>query len=139
MARRKITTIRLDPEDERALARAKVDGVAAAELIRRGLRVVGSQYYREGKPAALAGADPDTEALRAWHREREAFQRLSARTLATHYGRWVAVLGGRIVATDADLEVVARRARGIARGRPFFAGHVGAEPEIVEMSGFEVA
>ena len=138
MARRKITTIRLDPEDERALARARADGIAAAELIRRGLRLVGGQYYRDRRSPALAGADPDTEALRAWYREREAFRRLSARTLATHSGRWVAVLGGRVVASDADLEALARRARAIARGRPFFAGRVGAEPEVVEMSGFEI-
>jgi hypothetical protein len=46
MASKRITTIRLDPEDLRALARARKEGVSSSELIRRGLRVVGARYYR---------------------------------------------------------------------------------------------
>lgn len=139
MARRKITTIRLDPEDERALKRARRDGVAASELIRRGLRVVAGSYYQGRSGGALAGADPETRSLRAWQREREAFGHLTARTLEPHRGRWVAVLGGRVVASHDDLDTLSRRARALGRGRPFFVGRAGAEPEVVEMSGFEVA
>ena len=40
-------TVRLDPEDIRALARARKDGVSASHLIRKGLRVVGARYYRK--------------------------------------------------------------------------------------------
>ena len=45
MASKRLTTIRLDPEDLRALARARKDGVSSSELIRRGLRVVAARYY----------------------------------------------------------------------------------------------
>jgi hypothetical protein len=46
MARKLSTTVRLDPEDVEALARARADGVPASDLIRRGLRVVAARYYR---------------------------------------------------------------------------------------------
>jgi Ribbon-helix-helix protein, copG family len=46
MASKRVTTIRLDPEDLRALSRARKDGISSSELIRRGLRVVGARYYR---------------------------------------------------------------------------------------------
>jgi hypothetical protein len=51
MSRRKTTTtVRLDPEDADALARARADGISSAELIRRGLRVVAAKYYRGRRP-----------------------------------------------------------------------------------------
>ena len=46
MARKLTTTVRLDREDVMALARARKDGLAAADLIRKGLRVVAARYYR---------------------------------------------------------------------------------------------
>ena len=50
MARKLTTTVRLDPEDAEALARASADGLSASELIRRGPRVVASRYYRKRRP-----------------------------------------------------------------------------------------
>jgi hypothetical protein len=50
MASKRVTTIRLGPEDVRALARARKEGVSAAELIRRGLRVVAAKYYGRRRP-----------------------------------------------------------------------------------------
>jgi len=50
MARKLSTTVRLDPEDAAALARARADGHSASELIRRGLRVVAARYYRGRRP-----------------------------------------------------------------------------------------
>jgi Arc/MetJ-type ribon-helix-helix transcriptional regulator len=47
MASKRSTTIRLDPEDLRALLRARKDGVSSSELIRRGLRLVAARYYRK--------------------------------------------------------------------------------------------
>jgi len=46
MARKLTTTVRLDPEDAEALARARKDGLSSSDLIRKGLRVVASRYYR---------------------------------------------------------------------------------------------
>lgn len=50
MASKSSTTVRLDPEDVRALARARRDGLNMSELIRRGLRVVAAKYYRGKRP-----------------------------------------------------------------------------------------
>jgi len=50
MARKLTTTVRLDREDAEALARARKDGFAASDLIRRGLRVVAARYYRRRRP-----------------------------------------------------------------------------------------
>jgi hypothetical protein len=63
MARKITTTVRLDAEDARAPARARRDGQSGSELIRRGLRLVASQYYKNGKrrpPATglIVSADP---------------------------------------------------------------------------------
>lgn len=44
------TTVRLDPEDARALKRARRDGIRAADLIRKGLRVVAARYYGKQRP-----------------------------------------------------------------------------------------
>jgi Arc/MetJ-type ribon-helix-helix transcriptional regulator len=50
MARKLTTTVRLDPEDAEALARAREDGLSSSDLIRKGLRVVASRYYRNRRP-----------------------------------------------------------------------------------------
>ncbi len=50
MARKLTTTVRLDREDAEALARARKDGLAASDLIRKGLRVVAARYYRNRRP-----------------------------------------------------------------------------------------
>lgn len=50
MAHKISTTVRLDEEDVEALAKARADGVSSSDLIRRGLRVVGSRYYRNKRP-----------------------------------------------------------------------------------------
>lgn len=46
MARLISTTVRLDEEDVRALQRARAAGHSASELVRKGLRVVASRYYK---------------------------------------------------------------------------------------------
>jgi hypothetical protein len=42
--RKIVKTIRLDPEDARALKRAEADGVSSSDLVRRGLRIVAAHY-----------------------------------------------------------------------------------------------
>jgi hypothetical protein len=46
MAHKLATTVRLDPEDAEALARARADGWSASDVIRRGIRIVAAKYYR---------------------------------------------------------------------------------------------
>ena len=50
MARLISTTVRLAKEDLAALKRARAAGFSASELIRKGLRVVASRYYRGRRP-----------------------------------------------------------------------------------------
>ncbi len=50
MAQKITTTVRLDPEDAAALARARKDGHDASKLIRRGLRIVAARYYDGRRP-----------------------------------------------------------------------------------------
>jgi hypothetical protein len=50
MARKRTTTVRLDPEDAEALERARADGLKTSELVREGLRVVAAKYYRRKRP-----------------------------------------------------------------------------------------
>lgn len=70
MASKHTTTVRLDPEDVEALERARKDGHSASELIRRGLRLVASRYYRQRRPPStglFVSSDPklgDEEELR---------------------------------------------------------------------------
>ena len=45
MDRRVRRTIRLDPDDARALERAEADGLSASDLVRQGLRIVAAHYY----------------------------------------------------------------------------------------------
>ena len=50
MARLISTTVRLHEEDVRALKRARAAGHSASELVRKGLRVVASRYYKHRRP-----------------------------------------------------------------------------------------
>lgn len=50
MARKLTITVRLDREDVMALARARKDGFAAADILRKGLRLVAARYYRNRRP-----------------------------------------------------------------------------------------
>ena len=53
MATKLVTTVRLDPEDAAALKKARKDGFTASDLIRKGLRVVASRYYRNRRPPSI--------------------------------------------------------------------------------------
>jgi hypothetical protein len=47
MSRKLTTTVRLDPEDAEALAKARETGLSASDLFRKGLRIVASKYYEK--------------------------------------------------------------------------------------------
>ena len=46
MPRKTAKTVRLEPEDVKALKRAEKDGVSSSELVRRSLRIAAARYYR---------------------------------------------------------------------------------------------
>lgn len=50
MAAKFSTTVRLDPADAKALARARKDGLSSSDLIRKGLRIVAAKYYSGRRP-----------------------------------------------------------------------------------------
>ena len=63
MSRKVVKSIRLEPEDARALRRAEADGLSASELVRRGLRIVAAHYYgsrrrRPPRVRLLVSTDP---------------------------------------------------------------------------------
>ena len=47
------TTIRLSEEDVRALELARAAGHSASDLVRKGLRVVASRYYKGRRPPSI--------------------------------------------------------------------------------------
>jgi hypothetical protein len=53
MAVKHTTTVRLDPEDVKALQRARRDGHRASDLMRRGLRIVAARYYGKRRPPSI--------------------------------------------------------------------------------------
>jgi len=63
MASKRVTTIRLDPDDLRALSRARKDGISSSELIRRGLRLVAARYYQKRRrpPTTRVFSSVDTK------------------------------------------------------------------------------
>lgn len=50
MARLISTTVRLDQEDVLALKKARAAGHSASDLVRKGLRIVASRYYKGRRP-----------------------------------------------------------------------------------------
>jgi hypothetical protein len=62
MPRKAAKTVRLDPEDVKALERAEADGVSSSELVRRSLRIAAARYYprarRPPKITLLVSTDP---------------------------------------------------------------------------------
>lgn len=45
MSRKLTTTVRVDPENAEALAKAREAGLSASDLLRKGLRIAASSYY----------------------------------------------------------------------------------------------
>ncbi len=133
MARHRLTTIRLNEDDTAALERARADGISASALVRQGLRVVGARYYR-----VRSRSDVSSTYRRGFLRERAAFERLPKSSVARHRGQWVAVQGGRIADFDDDVDLLRERMWRRSKGRPFFIGQPGHEPEVIDMPGFEL-
>ena len=116
----------------------------APQLVQRaasGERIVITRY---GKPHAVLGPVIDAHEpghrlrMKAWQREREAFERLGRTTQRRFAGRYVAVCAGRVVDSDADHQCLFERAWKRLRGRTFFIGRVGAAAPTVEMPGFVI-
>lgn len=138
MAPRKLTTIRLDPADAAALARARADGLSASELVRRGLRLVAAAYYDAAitvEPCEKARENPH---FAPWLREKAAFHRLERRLASSHRGRWVAVHRGKMIDEDDDEDVLIARVSDRLGSAPFFIGRIGVALEVVDMPGFIV-
>ena len=118
----------------------KRDAPKLVERAAGGERILITRY---GKPRAQLGpldegGPAESERARAWAAERRAFERLVPDLERRYLGKWVAVLGGRVVATNADPDRLYERMWRTHRGRAFFIGRVGGPP-LVDMPGFEIA
>ncbi len=116
----------------------------APKLVERaaaGERIVITRY---GKPVAALGPAGDEATaegrprLRAWERERKRFDEMLPALLDKHRGEYVAISGGKLVATGADAEVAYRRARRRVKDATIFVGRVGEPPPVVDMPGFSI-
>jgi prevent-host-death family protein len=123
----------------------------APALVRRAASGESIVITRYGRPEAVLGpvrgaeqagraAAGGTNSARmdAWRNEQRAFERLLPRIVRRYRGRYVAVLGGRVVDTDQDHDALFERVWRKHGLRAFYIGRVGAAPAIVEMPGFEV-
>src|SRR5262245_23614928 len=87
----------------------------APRLVRRAARGEEILITRYGKPAALLGPAPAgsvsaaTPRVQAWQAEKRAFKKLLPKLRKRYERRWVAVLGGRVVAVGADPEALFQR------------------------------
>lgn len=63
MAPKAPKTVKLEPKDAKALARAQADGLSSSELIHRGLRIVAARYYSKStkppKTKLFVSTDPN--------------------------------------------------------------------------------
>lgn len=122
----------------------KLHAPALVNRARNGERIVITRY---GKPHAQLGpmeepAPPERATthprMAAWQAERSAFERLLPHLERRYRGRSVAIHGGRVVGSDADLDGLFERVWRKLSGRTFFIGRVGDPPPIVEMPGFDI-
>jgi hypothetical protein len=138
MAARKLTTIRLNPADAAALARAAADGLSASELVRRGLRAVAAGYYDAAltiEPCEKARENPR---YAPWLREKAAFDRLEQQLASSHRGKWIAVHKGKVIDEDSNEDTLFVRVSKKLGNAPFFIGRVDVAPEVADMPGFVV-
>jgi antitoxin (DNA-binding transcriptional repressor) of toxin-antitoxin stability system len=115
----------------------------APALVRRASKGESIVITRYGKARAVLGppeSEPARESTRMpeWHEQERAFERMLPAIERRHRGRYVAVLGGRVVASDADPHLLFDRVWAKHRGRTFFIGRVGGPNPIVDMPGFDI-
>ena len=116
----------------------------AARLVRRAGLGESVLITRYGKPAALLtsaasvkGRD-ESPRMRAWRKERDAFERLAPSLGLKYRGRYVAVHGGRVVAAGSRPDELAWRTLKRLGSVVFYVGRVGAPPDLVDMPGFSL-
>ena len=117
----------------------------APKLVQRaenGERIV---ITRHGRPVAVLAPAAEAESIhaerphaRAWQREREQFDRLLPDLERRYRGRFVALLGGKVVDSDPDAAKLFQRVARASAGRVFFIGGVGITHSFVDMPGFSL-
>jgi len=117
----------------------KADAPRLVQRAARGEQIVISRY---GKPLAVLGpaqAGAQSPLMTAWQREREAFERLAPKLGRRFRGKYVAVLGGRVVGSDSSHERLYRRLERKHGETPFFIGGVRRSEPALQMPGFTLA
>lgn len=117
----------------------------APKLVQRAENGERTVITRHGRPVAVLAPVTEAESIhaerpraRAWQLEREQFERLLPELERRYRGRFVALLGGKVVDTDLDATKLFRRVARASAGRVFFIGGVGMTDNFVDMPGFSL-
>jgi hypothetical protein len=76
--------------------------------------------------------------VEAWQAEKRAFVKLLPTLRKRYEGRWVAVLGSKVVAVGVDHEALFQRVWRRHKKRAFHIGFVGDAPPVIEFPGLEL-
>jgi len=117
----------------------------APKLVQRAEKGERTLITRHGRPVAVLAPATEAESIdakrprvRAWQREREQFERLLPDLEQRYAGRFVALLGGKVIDSDLDATKLFQRVARASAGRVFFIGSVGVADGFVEMPGFSL-
>ena len=116
----------------------------APKLIERAFRGERIVITRYGRPRALLQAFTEETGpavaprMAEWEREKRAFERLLPVLKKTHTGRYVAILGGKVVDADIDPSALWKRVWRQKKGGTFFIGAVGVVERIHEIPHLEI-
>ena len=117
----------------------------APKLVQRAEKGERTVITRHGRPVAVLAPATEAESIdaerphvRAWNREREQFERLLPELERRYRGRFVALLGGKVIDSDLDAAKLFQRVARASAGRVFFIGGVGIAHSFVDMPGFSL-
>ena len=115
----------------------------APKLVQRAEKGERTVITRHGRPVAVLAPVSQAESthaesprVRAWQQEREQFERLLPELGRRYRGRFVALLGGKIIDSDLDAAKLFQRVARASAGRVFFIGGVDTAHSFVELPGF---
>lgn len=115
----------------------------APKLVQRAEKGERTVITRHGRPVAVLAPITEVESIhgesprtRVWKRERERFERLLPELGRRYGGRFVALLGGKVIDSDVDAAKLFQRVAHASAGRVFFIGGVGTTDSFVELPGF---
>lgn len=115
----------------------------APKLVQRAEKGERTVITRHGRPVAVLAPITEAESThverpraKAWQRERDQFERLLPELGRRYGGRFVALIGGKVIDSDPDASKLFQRVARASAGRVFFIGGVDTPSSFVELPGF---